>query len=216
MSKNKIGKDDTPDNQAFIKAWKYWVGQDWAVQFCCNWELQECALKQLKKPRISRRAFEDISVLNENLCKKVPVCSVNDDDWQQIITKEYASFALRDTAVLPAIRKELRLRQQQNEDIQTGFELISEACALANQYRGNSSPGAESAIHTVCSNLQNAVAALAPHMNRNALKRMEDICEQIRTEFPLSDESCHQLLLLRNRVNRLRKTVPSSESPADE
>ena len=170
------------------------------MQFCCNWELQECALKQMKEPVIHKSSSIEMSSLNDKLLEKAPVCSVNDDDWRQIITKDYASFSLRDTAVFPAIREEIHSRQQQNEDIQTGFKLISDAYALASQCKGNSS----------------SVVVLKPYMNRNVAKRMEDICDRIHKEFPLSDESFHQLELLRNRVKRLCEAVPSSDPPADE
>ena len=157
-----------------------------------------------------------MSSLNDKLLEKAPVCSVTDDDWRQIITKDYASFSLRDTAVFPAIREEIHSRQQQNEDIQTGFKLISDAYALASQCKGNSSSAAESSMCTVCNNLHDAVVVLKPYMNRNVAKRMEDICDRIHKEFPLSDESFHQLELLRNRVKRLCEAVPSSDPPADE
>lgn len=207
---------DDVEKAALIRSWKYWVAQDWAVQFCCNWELQECALKQMKEPVIHKSSSIEMSSLNDKLLEKAPVCSVNDDDWRQIITKDYASFSLRDTAVFPAIREEIHSRQQQNEDIQTGFKLISDAYALASQCKGNSSSAAESSMCTVCNNLHDAVVVLKPYMNRNVAKRMEDICDRIHKEFPLSDESFHQLELLRNRVKRLCEAVPSSDPPADE
>ena len=122
------GKVKGYDEQPLANVHKYWYGQDWAVQFCCNWELQEYALKYLKEKEKEKKEKEekekkekerkekeekkgeekeekkekedvvDVNKLNKGLLEKAPICSENDKDWLQIITEEYTSFFPQDNA----------------------------------------------------------------------------------------------------------------------
>lgn len=121
-------RSNSLEKNSLIKGWQYWIGQDWAVQFCCNWELQEYALKYLKEKEKEKKEKEekekkekerkekeekkgeekeekkekedvvDVNELNEALLEKAPICGVNDDGKREILTKEYTIFFPQDNA----------------------------------------------------------------------------------------------------------------------
>lgn len=197
-------RNSTLDKRSLIKAWRYWDGQDWAVQFCCNWELQEYALKFLKELTGNQSEDENINELNTALLEKAPVCNVSREDWQQIITKEYSS-PFRKVPAVTETGEDSLLQEQQHDAIQSALGMVDQALSLIGQYVGVTSIDAEIAMRAVWGKLQDVAVVLAPYINSSLKKELDDICARINTELPVSSDTYHQLKLLRSRISKFVK-----------
>lgn len=209
LSKNKIDKGGSSDKQALINAWKYWVAQDWAVQFCCNWELQECALKY---PKELTSASTSMNELNKALLEKAPVCELNTKGWRQIIADEYLSPILQDSSTSSDIKYDSCSQEQQCKNIQSVLDAINSAYVTAKPYIDSSSSNAKAAMNSVYNELQAVDKAFAIYLDDYTKKRLNALCTRASTESSISRDFFRKLELLRSHVKKLLKAASTPES----
>lgn len=211
--------DNRNTNTWSIDIWQYWDRQDWAVQFCCNWELQEYALKYLKK---KQSAAVNVNELNEALLEKAPICGVNDDGKREILTKEYTIFFPQDNAssainniTPPNIDNRITPPEKRLKDIQSALDLLDEASSIVGQYSEDSSSKAKTEIRTASVYLRIAMTTLTPYIRETMRRKLYNICDQLDSEFPIGSDVSRQLGTLHTQVKNLLNTDPPADSSAD-
>lgn len=190
--------------------WRYWDGQDWAVQFCCNWELQEYALKCVGKFAVEKSNTEKINELNEKLLKRTQICDVKDTAWLQFITKEYSSLVQGDVPSLET-REDLLFQEKRRDEIQSAIELINTIISFAGLCVNDTSPEAKETIHIVCGMLGDADVVLLPYLSAPLKKKFDAIRKQIYSDFPLSDDIYRQLKSLGTRIHKSLESSLTAE-----
>lgn len=213
-----FSKSDLPNTADLAQIWQYWTAQDWAVQICCNWELQDCVLKYINDhPTISTytpvsEINKYLNALNAQLLQRQPLRGWGRDAQRKLIAESFASFVPKKRVFAP----EVTSNAQHGLNTAPAMKLISDACVTVRQCLSAGPDKTALLLQDAASKLNNASALLKDYLSPSVSRQLEEMIYTLSVRTYIDPDVYQQMTSLRINIrNELRSLNSASPNLPD-
>lgn len=205
----------SPDPSSPEKSWKYWEAQAWAVLVCCNWELQERALKEfallLSKKNPPVETTIRINELNGSLLEKHPLCLWGSDAQKTLIKTEFASFLPKSAETSPDTNPVEPPPANSEDTVQHALKHVTELQRSVQEYTQSKSEKTKKDIQETVGNLTCNKPILQPYISSSLLGLLDSLPSEISGDGPIGEETISRLTDLCTRLLKELNSLSGQE-----